>query len=618
MADYSSLDYFTHPDYRSAMDEGPPNEDPSYRYTYADFLNDDDPLATESWDMPSSFPDQPVAGQFYGGFESSHASHGKSAVPNPGGHGGYHYYEPQYGGPMGYGGEGHSFYPQFSSPMRPRGGWPHREPGYEHPSQYPHYGKGHGMSRYNHAIHDPGLDDHLPVPRPSGRDPETRRNPDRGRFFVIKSFTKGDILKSMRENVWASTKNGNANMERAWAESGGEGIYLFFSVNGSGEFCGVAKMVSPVRMNHNVEWSVSDRWKGNFSIRWIFIVDVPNAAFKSLYNCEQMPVTRSRDTDEVPFAVGCAMLSVFRQSDAAGGYVPSHFPDFGGKAGGYGMGPPPPPYTGYGRGSYGVGSPIPSYNRGKGAAPPREPWLPPTRPATGPAGKGPGKGPTGHSFGAPPAGGPTGKGYNTAPPPGRGAPSGKEGPAGKGQGWKGDSPATGGRATPGKGLLSAPGKGKVTGPPAKPTTNAGRQAPVPRKEEEGPVPGRTPWGLAPEDDEPVEPTPVAPETSAPPETTESKEAPEDSTPIPSDASPAPADPETEALAEDLPAVAEAPATTPTAVEGAAAAAEETAADAKEEAGATEQPAAAAEAEEAPAPSKAETPPQRGFLGRFFG
>eukprot|EP00669_Euglena_mutabilis_P007827 TRINITY_DN3022_c0_g1_i1.p1 TRINITY_DN3022_c0_g1~~TRINITY_DN3022_c0_g1_i1.p1 ORF type:complete len:659 (-),score=28.61 TRINITY_DN3022_c0_g1_i1:136-1842(-) len=388
-----------------------------------------------------------------------------SKAIQPGGHSGYpQYYDASYGGHMGYANPGqyYSHSPHYSSPMRPsRPAWPPRDPspvvaghpgaGYEHapipPTQYAHYGRGGHPppSRYGHAIHDPGLDDHLPVPRPTGRDPEARRNPERGRFFVIKSFTKGDILKSMRESVWASTKNGNANMERAWAESGMDGIYLFFSVNGSGEFCGCARMATPVRMTHNVEWSVNDRWKGNFSVRWLFIVDVPNSAFKSLYNCEQMPVTRSRDTDEVPFAVGCTMMSIFRQADAAGCYIPTDYPDMG-RGGGYGMGPQHY-HPGVTRGGYAVGpyggppAPYPATTAAAArGAPAREPWPGAARPVATPWGKGqPGRGAvpygTAHapyapagvpaSVGAPPARGyavlPAGKGFpgrgDAVPPP---------------------------------------------------------------------------------------------------------------------------------------------------------------------------------------------------------
>eukprot|EP01001_Neometanema_parovale_P006310 NODE_267_length_2794_cov_279.956196_g251_i0.p1 GENE.NODE_267_length_2794_cov_279.956196_g251_i0~~NODE_267_length_2794_cov_279.956196_g251_i0.p1 ORF type:complete len:484 (-),score=79.31 NODE_267_length_2794_cov_279.956196_g251_i0:415-1866(-) len=162
----------------------------------------------------------------------------------------------------------------------------------------------------NGDIYDPSA-----VPPPFfHEDFELSHNPRSGRFFVIKSFTQDDVNQSVETHVWASTKNGNATLENAWATSADEGIYLFFSVNGSGGFCGVSKMVSPVKQGQDIQWSGSDRWKGHFGVHWLFVVDVPNTALKHLMNCEQMPVTRSRDTDEVPFEVGCEMMNIFRHT----------------------------------------------------------------------------------------------------------------------------------------------------------------------------------------------------------------------------------------------------------------------------------------------------------------
>ena len=49
-------------------------------------------------------------------------------------------------------------------------------------------------------------------------------------------------------------------------------------------------------------------------------------------NLDHMPVTRSRDTDELPFNVGCKMMSILRDADQHGiykypfGTVPFHCP----------------------------------------------------------------------------------------------------------------------------------------------------------------------------------------------------------------------------------------------------------------------------------------------------
>eukprot|EP01006_Ploeotia_vitrea_P042358 TRINITY_DN66622_c13_g1_i1.p1 TRINITY_DN66622_c13_g1~~TRINITY_DN66622_c13_g1_i1.p1 ORF type:complete len:381 (+),score=58.97 TRINITY_DN66622_c13_g1_i1:69-1145(+) len=143
--------------------------------------------------------------------------------------------------------------------------------------------------------------------------PEFTKNPEQGRFFVIKSFTKADVVKAMQEGVWASTKKGMENLDKAWTESSEDGIYLLFSVNGSGAFCGVAKMTSPIDNNQDVKWCGTARFKGHFKISWIFIVEIGNQAFRDLLNKDSMSVTRSRDTYELSLSTGLKMLNTFRQ-----------------------------------------------------------------------------------------------------------------------------------------------------------------------------------------------------------------------------------------------------------------------------------------------------------------
>ncbi|KAH3766742.1 YTH family RNA binding protein Mmi1 [Pelomyxa schiedti] len=142
-------------------------------------------------------------------------------------------------------------------------------------------------------------------------------NPTSARFFVIKSFSEDDIHKSIKYEIWASTDTGNARLDCAYKESSLLGpIYLMFSVNGSGQFCGVAKMTSPVDYTTRAQcWQQVGKWKGKFSVKWILIKDVPNALFRHLtittMDNEIKPVTNSRDTQEVPLPYGCEMLRIF-------------------------------------------------------------------------------------------------------------------------------------------------------------------------------------------------------------------------------------------------------------------------------------------------------------------
>ncbi|KAJ9099292.1 hypothetical protein QFC21_004173 [Naganishia friedmannii] len=137
--------------------------------------------------------------------------------------------------------------------------------------------------------------------------------PDKARFFVIKSFTEDDVHKSLKHEIWASTTYGNQRLDKAFAEAQGP-VYLFFSVNGSGHFCGVAQMLSAVDYNQTSTVWAQDKWKGIFKLRWIFVKDIPNGALRHirLMNTpEQKPITNSRDTQELLWDAGCEVLSIF-------------------------------------------------------------------------------------------------------------------------------------------------------------------------------------------------------------------------------------------------------------------------------------------------------------------
>lgn len=151
------------------------------------------------------------------------------------------------------------------------------------------------------------------------------------KFFVIKSYSEDDLHKSVKYNVWASTPNGNKKLDSAYKEAQGRDaacpIFLFFSVNTSGQFVGVAEMVSPVDFEKTVDYWQQDKWTGCFSVKWHIVKDVPNGVFKHiiLENNDNKPVTNSRDTQEVKLEQGLQMLKLFK------GYVSktSIFDDLG-------------------------------------------------------------------------------------------------------------------------------------------------------------------------------------------------------------------------------------------------------------------------------------------------
>eukprot|EP00245_Coleochaete_scutata_P007626 TRINITY_DN2311_c0_g1_i1.p1 TRINITY_DN2311_c0_g1~~TRINITY_DN2311_c0_g1_i1.p1 ORF type:complete len:672 (+),score=147.37 TRINITY_DN2311_c0_g1_i1:398-2413(+) len=146
--------------------------------------------------------------------------------------------------------------------------------------------------------------------------------PSKGKFFVIKSYSEDDVHKSIKYNVWASTANGNRRLDQAFREAAEEAgadpegcpLYLLFSVNASGQFCGVAEMKAPVDFAKSVEYWQQEKWSGQFQVRWHFIKDVPNGQFRHiiLENNDNKPVTNSRDTQEVRYELGVEMLNIFK------------------------------------------------------------------------------------------------------------------------------------------------------------------------------------------------------------------------------------------------------------------------------------------------------------------
>ncbi|KAJ0982552.1 hypothetical protein J5N97_010807 [Dioscorea zingiberensis] len=139
------------------------------------------------------------------------------------------------------------------------------------------------------------------------------------KFFVIKSYSEDDIHKSVKYNVWASTPNGNKKLDAAYeeAQKNAEGcpVFLYFSVNTSGQFVGVAEMVGPVDFNKTVDYWQQDKWNGCFPVKWHIVKDVPNSILKhiTLENNDNKPVTNSRDTQEVKLEQGIQMLKLFKE-----------------------------------------------------------------------------------------------------------------------------------------------------------------------------------------------------------------------------------------------------------------------------------------------------------------
>jgi len=173
-------------------------------------------------------------------------------------------------------------------------------------------------------------------------------NPRYAKFYVIKSFGEDDVHKSIKYNLWCSTERGNRKLDEAFNESKrvnaanivndnqicdddeekdkqkkeidsrdtvrGCPVYMFFSVNRSGCFCGMAQMISNYyKERHFGSWVQDGKWQGSFIVKWIYVKDIPNKDLKDIQlpNNDSRPVTFSRDTQEIPFAQGIEMLRRF-------------------------------------------------------------------------------------------------------------------------------------------------------------------------------------------------------------------------------------------------------------------------------------------------------------------
>ncbi|URE36878.1 YT521-B-like domain [Musa troglodytarum] len=158
----------------------------------------------------------------------------------------------------------------------------------------------------------------LGVDRKSYNSPEFVTEYDDAKIFIIKSYSEANVHKSIKYGVWSSTSTGNKKLNSAYIEAREKGhscpIFLFFSVNASGRFCGVAEMIGPVDFEKSVDYWNKDKWTGQFPVKWHIVKDVPSFRFRHiiLENNDNKPVTNSRDTQEVKLEQGLEMLSIFK------------------------------------------------------------------------------------------------------------------------------------------------------------------------------------------------------------------------------------------------------------------------------------------------------------------
>ncbi|CAI4059042.1 hypothetical protein SKDZ_04G5730 [Saccharomyces kudriavzevii ZP591] len=144
--------------------------------------------------------------------------------------------------------------------------------------------------------------------------------PENSKFFVIKSSSLKHVKRSFYNGIWSSTHFGNKRLSEAYKtlNSGGK-VFLFFSINTSGRFCGVAEMVSDLRIDLDTSiWEDEQKYGKAFKVRWVIVRDVNNRSLKRFLipSNEMKPITHSRDTQEIPYSIGISIVNLFKTQDS--------------------------------------------------------------------------------------------------------------------------------------------------------------------------------------------------------------------------------------------------------------------------------------------------------------
>jgi hypothetical protein len=164
--------------------------------------------------------------------------------------------------------------------------------------------------------------------------------PSAARFFVVKSYSEDDVHKAIKYGCWSSTAAGNKRLDAAFRDAAAATpllpVLLLFSVNASGQFCGVAQLASRVDAAASVPfWQQSAKWAGRAELLWHAVKDVPNAALRhvnvgsppaiavqaatmspsaleAMAVAAAKPLTNSRDAQELSYEAGIEALRIIR------------------------------------------------------------------------------------------------------------------------------------------------------------------------------------------------------------------------------------------------------------------------------------------------------------------
>ena len=129
-------------------------------------------------------------------------------------------------------------------------------------------------------------------------------------YFIMKCNNEKNMSIAFERSIWATTKGNEKRLKKAYQNS--EEVYLIFSIQGSGHFQGVAKMISSIS-DEQCEDFGSANLGGVFEIEWIHKERIPFQFTQHLTNPwnDHKKVQISRDAQEVEPSVGDALIRLW-------------------------------------------------------------------------------------------------------------------------------------------------------------------------------------------------------------------------------------------------------------------------------------------------------------------
>jgi hypothetical protein len=102
------------------------------------------------------------------------------------------------------------------------------------------------------------------------------------RFFVLKPQSEDDVHQAVKYGVWTSSAAVNQRLNDIFYECSGRfAVLLFFSVVKSGQFLGVAQMMSPYVREATYQGWTQPR-EGSFKVSWMYVKDISNWKIKHI------------------------------------------------------------------------------------------------------------------------------------------------------------------------------------------------------------------------------------------------------------------------------------------------------------------------------------------------